>query len=578
MRRIKLLGLVVLLICTSGISPTTLPKADPENGGLFLPDGFGAVVVVDSLRERARHITVNTNGDIYVKLRFPDSIGGNAAIRDTNGDGKADQVVKFGNYEDKGSYGTAMKVHNGYIYFSSELYVFRQKLEPGKLVPTGPIETVVIDDHAHGRHEHIAKPIAFDKKGNIYVAFGAPNNNCQEKNRVPGSPGINPCPWLDDHGGVWKFDANKLNQRQEDGVRYATGLRSIVGMDWNHADDALYVVHHGRDDLYRLYPDLYTPWQSAMLPSEEFLKLKEGDDAGWPYYYYDQLVGKRILAPEYGGDGKIADSSGKYVNPLIGFPGHWAPNDLFFYTGDQFPAHYKNGAFIAFHGSTNRAPYPQAGYIIVFVPFKNNQPTGEWEVFADGFAEVDPIVNVNNARYRPMGISMGPDGSMYFSDTEHGKIWRVMYTGKKKFGKKQLASMEARKLQAHIRTPDIKKDDLEAGLVTNSEKIYNRYCSGCHQKNGQGDGNRFPPLGNTDWVTGDKNRLIRLVLMGMDGPIEVNGKPYNSNMPQHRFLKDDDIAQVLTYIRSQFGNSASAISPEEVSEVRKEINTQTGSK
>lgn len=130
MPRIKLLGLVVLLVCTAGTLPFNFPKPDPENGGLFLPDGFEAVIVVDSLREKARHISVNTNGDIYVKLRFPDSIGGNAAIRDANGDGKADEIIKFGNYEDKGSYGTAMKVHNGYIYFSSELYVFRQQLEP----------------------------------------------------------------------------------------------------------------------------------------------------------------------------------------------------------------------------------------------------------------------------------------------------------------------------------------------------------------------------------------------------------------------------------------------------------------
>ncbi|HEY8398263.1 MAG TPA: c-type cytochrome [Flavihumibacter sp.] len=580
MRRKKLLGLVwvLLLGLGSGTIPKQPLKADPDNGGLALPDGFEALVVVDSLAGRARHIAVNSNGDIYVKLRFPDSIGGNVAIRDTDGDGRADEIVKFADYQDRGSYGTAMRIYNGYIYFSSETFVYRQKLHPTKLVPDGPIETIVIDDHAHGRHEHIAKPVTFDKKGNMYVAYGAPNNNCQERNRVPGSPGINPCPWLEDHGGIWKFDANKHNQTQKDGTLYATGLRSVVGMDWNMADDALYVVHHGRDDLHRLYPDIFTPWQSAMLPSEEFLKVKEGDDAGWPYYYYDQMVNKRILAPEYGGDGKIADTSGKYIDPLIGFPGHWAPNDIMFYTGDQFPERYKNGAFIAFHGSTNRAPYPQAGYIIVFVPFKNNKPTGEWEVFADGFAEVDPIVNVNNARYRPMGLSQGPDGSLYISDTEYGKIWRVFYTGKRKFGKKQLAAMEERKKLAHIRTPHIEKDNLEAGLVSQSEIIYNRFCSGCHQKNGQGDGNRFPPLGGTDWVTGDKNRLIRLVLMGMDGPIEVNGKPYNSNMPQHRFLKDEDIAQVLTYIRQNFGNQASEITPAEVSEVRKEISNQTGSK
>ncbi len=577
MGRFHLPGFVLLLVLSSGSIPLDFSET-PDNGGIFLPEGFRAIVVVDSLPEKARHIAVRQNGDIYVKLRFPDHAGGNMALRDTNRDGRADQLIKFGDYQNRGSYGTAMRIYRDYLYFSSELFVYRQKLDPEKLVPSGPIETVVVDDHAHGSHEHIAKPIAFDGMGNLYVPFGAPNNNCQEKNRVPGSPGINPCPWLDDHGGIWKFDAGKLNQRQKDGTRYATGLRSIVGMDWNFADDALYVVHHGRDDLNRLYPDLYTPWQSALLPAEEFLKIKEGDDAGWPYYYYDQLVGKRILAPEYGGDGKKSDSSDKYVSPLIGFPGHWAPNDLLFYAGDQFPARYKNGAFIAFHGSTNRAPYPQAGYIIVFVPFVNNQFSENWEVFADGFAEVDPVINVNNARYRPMGLSVGADGSLYISDTEYGKIWRVSYTGKKRFGKKQLAAMEARKMLAHIRTPDLKKDDLEAGLVSNSEKIYNRYCSGCHQKNGQGDGNRFPPLNNTDWVTGDKNRLIRLVLTGMDGPIEVNGKPYNSNMPQHRFLNDDDIAQVLTYIRQQFGNTATAVSAEEVQLVRKEISTREGSR
>ena len=157
-------------------------------------------------------------------------------------------------------------------------------------------------------------------------------------------------------------------------------------MDWNKDDKNLYVVMHGRDDLHLLWPDKFSPWQSAVLPSEEFLRVNDGNNFGWPYSYYDQMQKKNVLAPEYGGDGKIPARDSYVQLPIMGFPGHWAPNDLLFYEGDQFPEHYKHGAFIAFHGSTNRSPYPQAGYFVCFVPFVNGKPTGEWEVFADGFA------------------------------------------------------------------------------------------------------------------------------------------------------------------------------------------------
>lgn len=555
----------------TGYRDEPLPASDPDNGGLFFPDGFEAVVVVDSLKGRARHMAVNDNGDIYVKLRFPDSVGGNVAIRDTDKDGKGDVIEKFANYDDKGSYGTAMRIYKGYIYFSSETKVFRQKLTPGKLVPEGPIELVLADDHPHGRHEHIAKPITFDNKGNMYVPFGANSNNCQESNRTPASPGINPCPQLVDHGGIWRFKADKLNQTQKDGTKYATGLRSVVALDWNHDDNTLYALQHGRDDFLRLWAGLYTPWQSAVFPSEEFLKITEGSDAGWPYYYYDQIQGKKLLNPEYGGDGKKEGKGAEYNQPLIGFPAHWAPNDILFYTGKQFPDRYRNGAFIAFHGSTNRAPYPQAGYFIAFVPFKNGAPSGPWEVFADGFAKVDPIVNVRDAVYRPMGIAQGSDGSLYLSDTEKGKIWRVMFKGQKKtFGAAQLSKMEKRKELSHIRTPHEEKDNLEKGVALAGAKIYNLYCGTCHQKNGKGDGNRFPPLTAAEYIN-DKDKLIRIVLNGLEGPIEVEGKPYNSVMPQHSFLKDEELAEVLTYVRQNFGNNAGPINAGEVATIRKSL-------
>jgi len=560
---------ILLTSFTQCSNKAELPAGDPDNGKLFLPDNFEALVVVDSLEGRARHIAVNDNGDIYVKSRFSKEDGRNVALRDTTNDGKPDIIQTFSQYKKERSYGTAMRIHNGYLYFSSELVVYRQKLTPGKLIPEGELEEIVIDDHAHGSHEHIAKPICFDNKGNLYVPFGAPSNSCQEVNRTPAVPGIDPCPQLIDHGGVWRFDANKKGQTQKDGYKFATGIRSVVGMEWNPADENLYLVMHGRDDLLRLWASIFTPWQSAVLPSEEFLKVTDGADSGWPYCYYDQIQEKKVLAPEYGGDGNTVGRCADFEKPIMGFPGHWAPNDLFFYSGDQFPERYKNGAFIAFHGSTNRAPYPQSGYFICFVPFENGKPTGEWEIFADGFAEVDPIVNVSNAVYRPMGIAMGPDGSLYIAETEKGKIWRIMYKGDKgSFGKEQLAKMEQRKSLAHIRTPDKVNDNLDKGVVVGGEKIFNTYCAACHQKDGKGASGRFPPLTATDWVTGDKKRLIGILLNGLEGNITVNGESYINAMPQHSFLNDVEAANVLTYIRQNFGNKASEIKPEEVKAIR----------
>lgn len=570
---VLVLLILLLFAMTQCSTKEELPAGDPDNGGLFLPDGFEAVVVVDSLTGRARHMAVNDNGDIYVKARFPKE-GGNIALRDTTGDGKADIVVQWGDYKADGTYGTAMRIYNGYLYFSSQLVVYRVKLKPGQLVPDGEIEVILTDDHPHGSHEHVAKPITFDNNGNMFVPFGANSNNCQEVNRTPYSRGMDPCPILEDHGGIWRFDANKTGQMQSDGYMYATGLRSVVALDWNHQDNELYAVQHGRDDLLRLWPNLFNAWQSAELPSEEFLRLKEGAHAGWPYCYYDQVKGQKLLAPEYGGDGTIAGDCDQYEKPLIGFPGHWAPNDLYFYQGEQFPDRYKNGAFIAFHGSTNRAPYPQAGYFIAFVPFKDGQPSGPYEVFADGFGVVDPIINVSDATYRPMGIAMGPDGSLYISDTELGKIWRIMFKGNKNnFGEAQLASMEERKQASNIRRPHVENDILQKETLTGGAYIYDVYCGTCHQRNGRGASGRFPPLANVSWVTGDKNLLISIVLKGMEGPIEVNNEQYNSTMPQHSFLSDDEVASVLTHIRQNFGNSASEVTSAEVAAVRKTLST-----
>jgi glucose/arabinose dehydrogenase len=188
-------------------------------------------------------------------------------------------------------------------------------------------------------------------------------------------------------------------------------------------------VQHGRDQLGEFFPEYYTPEESAELPSEEFHKVAEGADIGWPYSYYDHRKGARILMPEYGGDGEQTSDRGQA--PILGFPGHWAPNDLMFPHGNSFPAAYKNGAFIAFHGSWNRAPLPQQGYRVVFVPMDaEGKVAGDWITFADGFAGKQVIKSPRDAKHRPMGLAEGSNGEIYISSLmSGGRIWRITYAG-----------------------------------------------------------------------------------------------------------------------------------------------------
>mgnify|MGYP003669304237 FL=1 len=431
------------------------PISDKNNGGLFIPKGFGALVVVDSIGS-SRHLAVNDNGDIYVKLKDPKGPLGNIALRDTTNNGKVDIKKRFGNYPYDGAFGTEMRIHNGYLYFSSELVIYRQKLSEKKLVPDGKLEVILTDQYPIRWHN--AKSLAFDGKGGMYVTFSAPTNACEDPNSVGKINGLNPCPMLDVLGSIWRFDENKLNQTQYDGENYATGIRSIVGISWNSIDNSLYAVQHGRDYLHNHAPNIYSKWENAVLPAEEFMKIEKGDNFGWPYSYYDPFKEKRLIAPEYGGDGKTITED--YKNPLMGLPAHWAPNDLLFYKGSMFPNRYKNGAFVAFHGSTNRSPYPQAGYIVAFLPFENGTPTGELEVFADGFTGTDIVVDMQDAKYRPMGLAEGPDGSLYISESKQGKIWRILFEGDKlSFNKTNLLEMEKRKTRSYIKTPN-KENDL----------------------------------------------------------------------------------------------------------------------
>ena len=104
--------------------------------------------------------------------------------------------------------------------------------------------------------------------------------------------------------------------------------------------------------------------------------------------------------------------------------------------------------------------------------------------------------------------------------------------------------------------------------IVAGKAVYTKYCLTCHQADGGGVPNMNPPLEKTEYVLGDKNRLINIILRGLDKEIEINGDTYVNPMPSHDFLKDKEVADVLTYIRNSFGNKASAVTAAEVKKAR----------
>lgn len=417
---LQTLLLLAGLLATGAALGQTHPRCDPGNGGIELAPGFCATVFADHVGP-ARHIAVRANGDVYVSLSRPYHGGAIAALRDTTGDGHADVVRYFG-----ASGGTGIGLHHGALYFASTTRIVRYPLTASDLLPRGRPQVVV--DGMPRQYQHAARSMAFDGSGWLYMNSGAPSNACQRHDRQPGSPGLDPCPLLRLHGGIWRFHADRLGQRYSASQRFATGIRNAVAIAWNPGDGHLYIVQHGRDQLHDNWPHLYSQAQSAQLPAEEFLRVSAGDDFGWPYCYEDGLHHRKVLAPEYGGNGQRVGRCAHAVKPLIAFPAHWAPDGLAFYTGDAFPAAYRGGAFIAFHGSWNRSPEPQQGYQLVFVPFHDGEP-GRWQRFAWGFAGSGVIHSPGQARFRPTGVAVGPAGALYIADDQGGRIWRVVYRG-----------------------------------------------------------------------------------------------------------------------------------------------------
>jgi glucose/arabinose dehydrogenase/mono/diheme cytochrome c family protein len=515
------------------------------NGGISLPPGFSAEIFADKLGH-ARQLVVAPNGVVYVNTwsgvyynnKTPHEGGFLVALQDTTGSGHADVIERFGKTFPQGSAGgTGIGIYDGKLYAEANDRIERYSLPAHGIAPQGAPEVVV-----HGlpiTGDHPMHPFAIGADGMLYVDVGTATNSCQPQNRMTGVPGAEPCTELETRGGIWRFDTRVSGQAFSRSARYATGLRNGEGLSFDSAGH-LFSTQHGRDQLAESWGKLYTPKQGAELPSEELVQLKPGGDYGWPSCYYDPTQSRLVLAPEYGGDGgkKIGICAEK-LPPVAAFPAHWAPNDMKIYHGAAFPAAYRDGAFIAFHGSWNRAPSPQDGFNVVFQPMADGHATGHYVVFADGFA--GGIKEPGRAQHRPSGLAIGPDGALYISDDQNGRIWRVTYKGEASAAiaaAPRVAAIstaqelpppeglhpEAGALSALPTPPGVTAQTVALGGRIFSGDVAGGTCAGCHGSDA-GGGPIGADLTAGTWIWGDGSlgAIKRTIVLGVPQPKEHPG-------------------------------------------------------
>ena len=376
------------------ISPASLPKpyATPAVGNEStniprppgtmpdVPKGFAVSVFAENLTN-ARWMAVAPNGDVF--LAEP-SAGKVTLLRDSNGDGKADVSTSFIGGMDQ-PHGLAL--HQGYLYVSDLRGVWRIPYKGGETMAMAAPQKVTNPRNLRPRGNHWTRDIAFGPDDALYLGFGSRDNVSDFK---PGAQ-------------IFRIDA--AGNMSE----FAGGIRNAVGLAFYPGSDTLFVSVNERDGL------------GDGLPPDYLTSVKPGGFYGYPYAYTGAHPD-----PDWGK--KRPDMVAKSITPDVLFQAHSAPTGLVFYTGANFPAEYKNDAFVSPHGSWNSGQ--PTGYKVVRVHFQNGKPVGGYENFVTGFWDgAGGGDTPQRVMGRPAGLAIAKDGSLLIADDAANVIWRVRYTG-----------------------------------------------------------------------------------------------------------------------------------------------------
>lgn len=366
-----LLGLALGLTACVGLFPLPAPSADLAT--VRLPRGFAIELFARDLG-RPRFMTLDPHGTLLVSV--PRS-GRVLALPDDDRDGRADAVLPVAEGLDL-PHGLAFA--DGHLLVAETGRVLRLEYDPETRRARGA-PTVVVGD-LPPRGGHWTRTIVVGPDRRLYVSVGSSCNSCEERDPR--------------RAAIFSYRLDGTDPRP-----FATGLRNAVGIAFRPGTAELWATVNGRD------------WLGDDRPAEYVTRVEEGGFYGWPYCHWTPAG--LLLDPDLGREDRCHDVR----RPSLLYQAHTAPLGLAFYTGQQFPAEYRDSLFVALHGSWNRSV--PVGYKVIRV--RLDSPAPRAEDFATGW--------LNGARYwgRPVDLVVARDGALFLSDDSLGVVYRISYRG-----------------------------------------------------------------------------------------------------------------------------------------------------